>query len=156
MPDWNKVTVRNAKEGKIDASGSFVKGVAHVCFNVADLENCIRFYRDVLGLAPAFEFIDENGRRFGCYFYSGERTFIELFEEKPEKSGRPSFQHICLEVSDMDKAVSAIQQKGWEMDSLPKIACDGTKQAWLIDPEGNRIELFSYTDKSRQNPWLKK
>ena len=41
------------------------------------------------------------------------------------------------------------------LDALPdvtakKYACDDTYQAWIRDPDGVKIELFEYTDRSAQ------
>jgi catechol 2,3-dioxygenase-like lactoylglutathione lyase family enzyme len=36
-----------------------VKGIAHVCYVVKDLEKAIRFYCDALKLKLAFEFLDD-------------------------------------------------------------------------------------------------
>jgi hypothetical protein len=31
---------------------------------------------------------------------------------------------------------------------------DRSHQAWIVDPDGNRIELHGYTPESKQNGWL--
>ena len=155
MPDWNKVVMQPVAAAEArPAHPSLLTSVAHVCFHVADLEQSIHFYRDVLGLPLAFEFLDENGKRFGIYFHAGERTFIELFENPPQPvTGKPSYAHLCLEVADLDAAVAAIAERGWEVGAAT-LGKDGTGQAWLSDPDGNRIELHCYTAASLQGPWL--
>ena len=54
-----------------------IVGLAHVCFTVKDLEASEAYYRDGLGLTPAFDFVDDAGRRFGTYLHAGGRNFIE-------------------------------------------------------------------------------
>ncbi len=56
-----------------------ITGLAHVCFNVSDLEASLAFYRDRLGLKHAFDFNDESGARFGVYLHVVALSFIELF-----------------------------------------------------------------------------
>lgn len=131
-----------------------IRALAHACFVVADLEVSLTFYRDVLGLEPAFDFTDENGRRFGIYLQIGGRSFLELFEGAPAPpNDDASYRHICLEVEDIDYAVSRIRGRGVEITD-PVLGSDASYQAWLTDPDGNRIELHAYTADSRQRAFL--
>ena len=38
--------------------------------------------------------------------------------------------------------------------TAPNLGADHSWQAWLADPDGNRIELHQYTPESKQTPWL--
>ena len=116
-----------------------LKGLSHVCFVVEDVERSIAFYTEKLGLRHAFDFTGEDGKRFGAYLHFGARTFIELFRGAPGRGGA-SFQHICVEVDSMERAVAELRSRGVEV-SDPKMGSDGNPQAWLADPDGNRIEL---------------
>jgi catechol 2,3-dioxygenase-like lactoylglutathione lyase family enzyme len=131
-----------------------ITGIAHTCFTVSDLERSIAFYRDGLGLRPAFDFTNEEGRRFGLYLHAGGRNFIELFEGTlgdPAKG--QSFRHICLEVDDIEATVQELRGRGVEV-SDPKLGRDQSWQAWITDPDGNRFELHQYTPESWQGPAL--
>jgi catechol 2,3-dioxygenase-like lactoylglutathione lyase family enzyme len=131
-----------------------IAGLAHVCFTVTNLDAAIRFYCDVLGMRLAFEFRNRENRRFGAYFHGGERTFIEVFEgEHVPAVERASFRHICLEVKDIQAAVAEIRRKDVSV-SDPKLGADRSFQAWLSDPDGNRIELHQYTTAGNQNVFL--
>jgi glyoxylase I family protein len=128
-----------------------IVGLAHVCFTVADLEASIKFYKDKLGFAHAFDFINENGKRFGVYLHIGGRNFIELFEGKPDTSVKGySYRHICLEVKDIKATAEHFRSLGVEVSEV-KMGSDNSWQAWLTDPDGNRIELHEYTSESKQN-----
>ena len=131
-----------------------ITGVAHACFVVPDLERAVGFYRDKLGLTLAFEFKNDKGRRVGVYLRAGRRTFIELFEGKagPAADGQ-SYSHICLEVDDIAATVEALHKRGVQVSGVA-LGSDQTYQAWLADPDGNRIELHAYTPESWQDPWL--
>ncbi len=79
-----------------------ITALAHVCYIVRDLDAALDFYVDKLGLEPAFDFINEEGKRFGVYLKVGGRSFIELFIGTPElTANRGSYQHLCLEVDDL-------------------------------------------------------
>lgn len=131
-----------------------VKRLAHVCFTVRDLDASEAFYRDKLGLRPAFDFLDAQGERFGVYLHIGGRNFIELFRgDLGEPAGGQSYRHFCLEVDDVEATVAELRSRGVEVTD-PKLGSDGSWQAWLSDPDGNRIELHGYTPESKQAPWL--
>ena len=132
-----------------------ITGIAHACFTVSDLERSIGFYRDGLGLEPAFDFTDESGRRFGLYLHAGGRTFVELFEGKlAEQAEGQSYRHICLEVDDIESTVRALCERGIEVSDI-KLGSDQSYQAWITDPDGNRFELHQYTATSWQAPHLR-
>jgi catechol 2,3-dioxygenase-like lactoylglutathione lyase family enzyme len=132
-----------------------ITNLAHVCFTVSDLERSLRFYQDALGLSPAFDFINADGKRFGVYITLGGRNFIELFTGQPaQPTESQSFRHICLEVDDIQAMVYQLKSKGIEV-SDPKLGMDHSWQAWITDPDGNKIELHDYTPESWQTPFLK-
>jgi len=132
-----------------------VAGVAHVCFQVRDLEASLAFYRDRLGLKPAFDFTDDQGRRYGVYLCAGSRSFIELFAaDVIQASPNQSYQHLCLEVDDIEQTARELRGRGVDVSAVA-MGTDHTWQAWLSDPDGNRIELHQYTPESWQTPSLR-
>jgi catechol 2,3-dioxygenase-like lactoylglutathione lyase family enzyme len=131
-----------------------ITGLAHACFTVADVERSLAFYQDTLGLKPAFDFVDDSGRRYGAYLHAGGRSFIELFEgQLDERAAKQSYRHICLEVDDIESTVRALREQGVEVSDV-KLGRDHSYQAWTSDPDGNRIELHHYTAESWQAPHL--
>ena len=132
-----------------------IRALAHVCFVVADLEASVAFYRDVLGLRPAFEFVNDAGQKFGQYLHVGGRAFLELFQGGPVEppADSQSYRHLCLEVDDIRVAVALLRGRGTEVSDV-KMGSDGSWQAWLADPDGNRIELHEYTADSKQSSHL--
>jgi len=131
-----------------------IRGLAHVCFTVRDLDASEAFYRDQIGMSHAFDFINDQGVRHGVYLHAGERTFVELFVGEPARpGGETSYRHFCLEVDDFDATVAELRGRGVEL-SDPTLGSDDSWQCWTADPDGNRIELHGYTPDSRQAPWL--
>ena len=131
-----------------------IVGLAHVCFIVSDLDASLAFYHEKLGLKPAFDFIRDSGERFGVYLHVGARTFIELFGGQAAPAGEgQSYKHFCMEVDDLEQTVCELRGGGVEV-SDPKQGDDRSWQAWLTDPDGNRIELHQYTPASKQAPHL--
>jgi catechol 2,3-dioxygenase-like lactoylglutathione lyase family enzyme len=131
-----------------------VLGLAHVCFNVSDLNRALEFYSGKLGFKVAFEFHRPTGERYGVYLKTGTRTFIEIFQGTLNaRAEKQSYGHICLEVDDVAGTVAELRAKGLELTE-PKLGMDQAWQAWLADPDGNRIELHGYTPQSWQTPHL--
>ena len=129
--------------------------LAHVCFTVSNLEKSVEFYCRGLGLNLAFDFVNQEGHRFGVYINVGGRNFIELFEGQikgPVEGG--SFRHFCLEVDNIWDMVKELKAKNIQVSEI-KLGSDKSYQAWLADPDGNQIELHCYTPESKQTEWLK-
>jgi glyoxylase I family protein len=126
-----------------------IRQVAHVCILARDLAETRDFYGTVLGLPVKFSF-HRDGRWIGFYLDAGGRTDIEVFE-RPEAGDGPAHRidHLCFEVEDIDAAVAHVRSRGVAITDK-KLGVDQTWQAWVTDPNGVRIELFEYTDRSAQ------
>jgi len=126
-----------------------IKQMAHACIFAHDLEQTERFYRDVLGLAKAFDFRRDE-QWIGFYLDLGGRTFIEVFH-KPASSFSEANQinHICLETEDLDRLLAHMRAQGVEITDK-KLGVDGTWQSWATDPNGVKLEIFQYTADSLQ------
>ena len=78
-----------------------IKGFAHICFTVRNLDSAIAFYQGKLGFRHGFDYLNDQGKRFGVYLHISGRNFIELFQgdvdAPPEK---PAYRHFCLEVDE--------------------------------------------------------
>ena len=57
-------------------------------------------------------------------------------------------------MDDIEKTAAALRAQGVEVGAV-KMGGDQSWQAWLADPDGNRIELHAYTEQSKQQPSLK-
>jgi catechol 2,3-dioxygenase-like lactoylglutathione lyase family enzyme len=132
-----------------------IRNLAHLCFIVRDLDASIRFYCEQLGLKLAFVRTNPAGQRYGAYIFVGARNFLELFTGDVPKDIAPGrYQHVCFEVDDMPGTVQKLRAAGVEV-SEPKVGMDRSLQAWLSDPDGNKIELHQYTAESLQAPALR-
>ena len=149
------VYLRKGKE-----NGKRSKGLAHVAFNVSDMERSIRFYQEAFGFEKAFELAHPNtGEPWIVYLHAAGGQFLELFyggihasEYKDENIG---FSHICLEVSDIHAAAKRLEQAGAPLDSPVRQGMDLNWQCWTRDPDNNRIELMQMDENSAQMRFLK-
>lgn len=126
-----------------------IKALAHLCISTNDLAATERFYGSCLGLTKKFKFIRE-GKIIGYYFQINENTFIEVFQTDINASDQePQVMHFCLEVNHIDTAIETLRNRGIRVTDK-KLGSDHSWQAWLADPNGVKIELHQYTDKSCQ------
>ncbi len=131
-------------------TGIKVKQVAHVCIFANDIDETKSFYEKALGMDVAFNF-QRDDKIFGCYLNAGGRSHVEVFHKaEAEFSELNQINHLCLEVEDLDAAIAHIEAQGVALTRPKKLACDDTYQCWLRDPNGVKIELFEYTNKSAQ------
>jgi lactoylglutathione lyase len=135
--------------------------LAHICFKTDHTKEMVHFYKDLLQLDLKFTFKLQSGEDFGYYFDLGNQTFLELFDQKGAvaqwggqiqdlaQQERSPYQHFCLQVDHLEQLVASLQSK--QVDVIPiKVGIDHSKQAWIQDPDGNRIELMEYTEHSLQ------
>jgi len=109
-------------------------GVHHVSINVDDLDACMRFYVDVLGLEvlPRPEFGIP-----GAWLAAGPQQ-IHLIQ-MPEHEA-PKGQHFAFRVDDLDAVSGELREAGIEVSNPFEIP-DVGRQAFMHDPAGNMIEL---------------
>jgi len=107
--------------------------VHHVSINVTDVDQAVRFYIDVLGLAGR-EDRPELGVQ-GAWLDAGGQQ-VHLIEGEPPP-GRG--QHFALLVDDLDRVVGELRSGGVKVSDPSPVGT--SRQAFLSDPAGNLIEL---------------
>lgn len=165
--------------GGVRAILAHVKRTTQAAFQVKDAANMAAFYTQGLGLRKAltltytdlYKYMETQGadeaalapvrllgdRPWIDYIEAAPRQYIELFYSPqaelgaaPDTAKCSGYQHMCLEVSDMQKAREACLANGITPDTDISLGLDNSYQMWLTDPDGNRIELMQYTDRSVQ------
>jgi lactoylglutathione lyase len=58
--------------------------------------------------------------------------------------------HMCLEIDDVVALIKELEAVGIPLLLPYKVAVDGNPQAWIEDPDGNRIELMQMAPDSMQ------
>ncbi|MFB1065772.1 VOC family protein [Natrinema sp. H-ect4] len=130
----------------------------HVGITVANLEETLAFYRDVLDLPVADRFsvggeafsdavgVEGASAEFAHLEADGAR--IELVEYEPEARGsptaglnQPGASHVGLSVDDLESFAEALPEDVPTL-SEPRTTESGTTIMFLRDPEGNLIEVL--------------
>ena len=113
-----------------------IGGIHHVSLNVADTERSLAFYRDTLGLAPLprpdFAFA-------GAWLDAGDGRQVHLIQtaDVPPDLG----QHLAFRVDDLHAAIDRIRDAGYQVGDAKSVADTTLRQAFALDPDGNRVEL---------------
>ena len=136
-----------------------IRQLAHLCFHTDRMAQMVAFYQEELGLPVKFTLTGDDGQMLGYYFECGQSTFIEIFDQaraviqwggqvNPLAAGN-RFQHFCLEVIGLEDFRASLEARGMSVSPITT-GMDGSRQAWISDPDGNAIELMEYTYQSLQ------
>jgi hydroxymethylpyrimidine/phosphomethylpyrimidine kinase len=120
---------------RLDLGGS--ARLNHMSVPVSDLAASRDFYED-LGLRLI---VDSPGTPYGRFEAAGGAT-LSLHGDQPA---------VYLECDDLDARVTALVSAGLVFDSEPADRDWGWREAWLVDPAGNRVCLYS-AGESRRYP----
>jgi catechol 2,3-dioxygenase-like lactoylglutathione lyase family enzyme len=135
-------------------------GIRHIGLIVDDLDKSLELYNDVLGFTPKIDQVEKGtfyehitGIKFGvartCKCYSSNGTCIELIQYQSESLIKrektlvcEGFNHIALDVDEIDKLYKKLKSIGITFINPPKYNDDKTAiVAFCKDFEGNYLEL---------------
>jgi lactoylglutathione lyase len=126
----------------------------HTMVRVTDIEQSLRFYRDVLGLKEVRRTDNEQGR-YTLIFLAPpgqEETPVELtYNWDPENyTGGRNFGHLAYEVDDIYAFCDKAQKAGVTINRPPR---DG-RMAFIRSPDNISIEILQRgAAKSPAEPW---
>jgi lactoylglutathione lyase len=136
-----------------------IRQLAHINFVTNDLSRIIDFYVNKLGMDVKFTLNNANGDPFGYYFGCGNTTFLEFFDQAMAAAvwggnvealtAGTQYRHFCLEVTGLDEYCKTLKSRDVSVTEI-SMGMDNSRQAWVTDPDGNRIELMEYGATSLQ------
>lgn len=157
-----------------------INGTHHISLSTADLERCLGFYRDLLGLPllskalvepgilPGFErIVGAPGARVWVAQLSAGNLRIEVFSYEHPRPGEADvrqpwdvgLRHIAFDVTDIDGEYERLKSAGVEFLSEPQ-SLEGVnlRSVYLRDPDGNIVEMQevfpgSPVDRSHVRRW---
>ena len=137
-----------------------VVGVGHVAIKVTDLDRSLDYYQKRLGFPEMLRLFNDDGTTWLVYLRITDEQYLEIFPGA-ENDRAPGWNangvnHICFTIDDLDATVARIEAAGIELLSPIKPGVDGNRQAWLEDPDGNRIELMEMAPDCVQYEALKR
>lgn len=130
-----------------------ISSIAHVALKVKDIERSLDFYVNKLGFPEMFR-LHRDGKLWIVYLRITDDQYLELFPDGvgDRAAGRDvtGVNHMCLGVDDIDDVVAQIKKAGIKLTAEKKMGADYNYQAWIEDPDGNRIELMQIMPKAMQ------
>ena len=126
-----------------------ILGLDHVVLRVRDVAALERFYGEVIGCS-----LERRQPALGLVQLRAGRALIDLVDvagkigreggDPPGREGR-NMEHFCLRIEPFDAAALAahLRRNGVEPGEVaPRFGADGEGPSlYLLDPEGNRVEL---------------
>lgn len=110
--------------------------LSHLFLHVTDLVRARAFYVDTLGLALL---VDDGGYvRVG-----GSDGFAMGMEAMPPEEVGAVGIEIVVRVDDVDASHSRMRRAGVVFDSEPTDMEWGARHAWLRDPDGYRLSIYT-------------
>lgn len=124
------------------------KQLAHVALKVKSLDKSLDFYVNKLGLSEMMSLPKPDGSPgiWLVYLRITDDQYLELFPDgvgtsAPDRDA-VAINHICLGVENLDETIAHMKNVGIPLTVQKKMAADKNWQAWIEDPDGNRIELM--------------
>lgn len=131
-----------------------ISGLAHVAIKVTDLQRSLDFYIGKLGFAEMMRLHNDRGAVWLVYLRITDDQYLEIFpgaeNDRAPGWNANGMNHMCLAVDDIKSLVADIEAAGIPLLMPLKLALDGNWQAWIEDPDGNRIELMQMDPNSLQ------
>ena len=131
-----------------------INGVGHVAIKVTDLDRSLDYYVNKLGFAEMLRLSKDDGSVWLVYLRITDTQYLEVFpgaeNDRAPGWNANGMNHMCLTVDDIDDVLAQVEAAGLTLLLPLKTAIDGNRQAWLEDPDGNRIELMEMAKDSLQ------
>jgi lactoylglutathione lyase len=131
-----------------------ISSLGHIGIKVKNLEKSIAFYTETMGFPEMFRLHRDDGRVWLVYLRITDDQYLEIFPEaiqdrapEPENNG---INHFCLTVENIEEIVRQLEAKGVALYWPLKTGADNNRQAWVQDPDGNRIELMEMASNALQ------
>jgi lactoylglutathione lyase len=131
-----------------------ISSLGHIGIKVKNLEKSIAFYTETMGFPEMFRLHRDDGRVWLVYLRITDDQYLEIFPEaiqdrapEPENNG---INHFCLTVENIEEIVRQLEAKGVALYWPLKTGADNNRQAWIQDPDGNRIELMEMAPNALQ------
>jgi len=118
---------------------SGIQGIGQLHVSVSDLDESVRFYRDVLGLTHLFTV---PGQPMAFFDAGGVRLYLGVPEDEQFRS-RPV---VYYRVTDVDAALAQVTGRGARrISGAHLVDRDGDTELWMAfvaDPDGTPVGLM--------------
>ena len=151
-----------------------IAGVSHMGLCVSNLEESLRFYCDILGFRKIQAFqvdgaetveqlLELRDLRMSLTFIELDGQRIELINiANPSASGggkgdfnRIGYTHLSVKEKDWEAELDRLRAAGVNVleHTIGAQPASNSRFAFILDPDGNRVELFGMVDEAGHAPW---
>lgn len=113
-----------------------------------DLQASVKFYRDLLGLQQTYQFPPDGTPEHielkigGAYLAISSLEALENSHLPPASHNAQPFE-LAIRAQNTDEAVARLRVAGVPVLIEPHVSVNGQRIAYVLDPDGNRIHLYS-------------
>jgi lactoylglutathione lyase len=131
-----------------------VASVGHVAIKVKNMAKSLEFYTVQLGFSEILRLNYSDGSLFLIYLRITDTQYLELFpngigDRAPDRDA-VAVNHFCLIADDIERTIGQLAEAGIALTRPLRIGPDDNRQAWIEDPDGNRIEIMQLSPGSIQ------
>ena len=121
-----------------------IKKLLHTRMRVSDMEQTLKFYRDVLGLEVVEQKVSPRGSHLAFLAVPNSEELIELcsFPGSGNVQVQEDLVHLAFEVPDLDDTIQELQTKGIPITDGPTQTSSGSRFIFIDAPDGYEIELI--------------
>ena len=121
-----------------------IKKFLHTRMRVNDMEETLRFYRDVLGLQVMERKKSPRGSDLAFLSVPNSDEMIELcsFPSSGKVTVQEDLIHLAFEVDDLDKTMAYLKKKGVPITDGPTVTSSGNRFCFIDAPDQYEIELI--------------
>lgn len=129
-----------------------INRIHHVAVVVEDIDSSLKFWHDILGIAPShISSMPAEAARI-AFLPLGESE-IELVQPVTSDSGLrrflekhgPGMHHLCLEVDDLQGLLKRLKTEGIQLiNEEPKVGDDGRRYAFIHPKSANGVLVELY------------
>ena len=122
-----------------------IVGIGHIAIRVKDIDRTLDFYRDKLGFKEMFR-LERDGRLWLMYLRVTDTQYHRAFPGSRRRSragarGERAEPHLPGGRQHRRRSRGP-RKAGMPIAREKQMGADGNLQAWIEDPDGNRIELM--------------
>ncbi len=121
-----------------------IKKLLHMRMRVSDMEQTLKFYRDVLGLEVVEQKVSPRGSHLAFLAVPNSEELIELcsFPGSGHVQVQEDLVHVAFEVADLDDTIQELKAKGIPVTDGPTHTSSGSRFIFIDAPDGYEIELI--------------
>ena len=121
-----------------------LKKLLHTRYRVNNLEETVKFYRDVLGLQQTRRSKSGRGSELVFFKAPGSEEEIEICHFPPSGpvTMGPDLTHLAFQVDDLDAFEAHLKKFGYGFSDGPHGTKGQGRMAFVDAPEGYEIELI--------------